>query len=230
MCVVLLGGFTARTRCGAPRRWCVLFSVTRRMAWSRSVVMPCSIASARSCACGASVTMSSFISSVTAKHLVDADAVVVAGVAAEVAAHAGDEVGLLGRPAAALVERPLVGGRRVGLDAVLADPADEALADHAEQRRRDEERLDAHVHEAVQRGGRVGRVQRRHDEVAGERGLRRDARGLDVSDLTDEDRVGVLAQDRTQPGRERQAGRLVDLDLVDRREHVLDRDPRSSRR
>ena len=43
------------------------FSVTSRMAWSRNVVMPCSIASARSCACGASVTISSFIWSVTDK-------------------------------------------------------------------------------------------------------------------------------------------------------------------
>ena len=52
---------------------------------------------------------------------------------------------------------------------------------------------------------RVGRVQRRHDEVTGERGLHRDARGLDVADLTDEDRVGVLAQDRPQTVRERDA-------------------------
>ena len=70
---------------------------------------------------------------------------------------------------------------------------------------------------------RVGRVERRQDEVAGERGLDRDARGLDVTDLTDEDRVGVLAQDRAQPAGEGDAGLLVDLDLVDRREDVLDR-------
>ena len=42
----------------------------------------------------------------------------------------------------------------------------------------------------------VGGVQRREHEVTGERGLHRDAGGLDVADLADEDHVGVLAQDR----------------------------------
>ncbi len=66
----------------------------------------------------------------------------------------------------------------------------------ADDRRRDQERLDAHVEQAVQRGDRVGRVQRREHEVPGERGLHGDARGLDVADLADEDHVRVLAKDR----------------------------------
>ena len=90
------------------------------------------------------------------QDLVDAEAVVVAGVAAEVAADTRDEVILLGGPATPLEERPLVGSRGVGLGAVLADPAHEPLPDHAEQRRRDEEGLDAHVHETVQCRRRVG--------------------------------------------------------------------------
>jgi hypothetical protein len=66
-------------------------------------------------------------------------------------------------------------------------------------------------------------VQRREHEVAGERRLHGDAGGLDVADLADEDDVGVLAQDRLQAAGEGDAGLLVDLDLVDRREDVLDR-------
>ena len=75
----------------------------------------------------------------------------------------------------------------------------------------------------MERGARVGGVQRREHEVAGERGLHGDAGRLDVADLADEDHVGVLAQDRLETVGERDAGLLVDLDLVDRREHVLDR-------
>ncbi len=53
--------------------------------------------------------------------------------------------------------------------------------------------------------------------------LHRDTRGVDVSDLADEDRVGVLAQNRAKPVGERDAGLLVDPDLVDVLEDVLDR-------
>ena len=52
------------------------------------------------------------------------------------------------------------------------------------------------------------RVDRRQDEVAGEGGLHCDARGLHVPDLTHEDHVGVLAQDRLQAAGERDAGQL----------------------
>ena len=75
----------------------------------------------------------------------------------------------------------------------------------------------------MQRGGRVGGVERREHEVTGERGLHRDASGLDVSHLADEDHVGVLAQDGLQTAGERDVGLLVDLDLVDAGEDVLDR-------
>ena len=59
--------------------------------------------------------------------------------------------------------------------------------------------------------------------MTGERRLHGDACGLDVTNLTDEDHVGVLAQDRLEPGGERHARLLADLDLVDLREDVLDR-------
>jgi len=66
-------------------------------------------------------------------------------------------------------------------------------------------------------------VQRRQHEVARERGLDRDAGGLGVADLADEDDVGVLAEDRPEALGEGDAGDLVDLDLVDRGEDVLHR-------
>ena len=135
-----------------------------------------------------------------AQQLVDADPFRVAGVRAEVAAGAVPERVLRG-PAPTLVQRNLVRVGRVRLAAGRADPSHEALRDERDDRRRDQERLDAHVDEAVQCRGRVGRVQRREHEVAGERGLHRDARGLDVADLAHEDDVGVLAQDRLQARR-----------------------------
>ncbi len=70
---------------------------------------------------------------------------------------------------------------------------------------------------------RVVRVQRREDEVAGERGLDRDLGGLDVADLADHHHVGVRAEDRAERRGEREAGANVDLDLVHAREAVLDR-------
>ena len=157
-----------------------------------------------------------------AEDLVHTDPFLVARAGAEVAAPAVEEV-RLGRAADLLVERELVGRRLVLDPALAADPAHEALADDGQHRRRDEEGLDSHVEEPVQRGRGVGCVQRREHEVAGEGGLHGDARGLDVTDLADEDHVGVLAQDRLQPAGERDLGDLVDLDLVDRGEHVLDR-------
>ena len=72
-------------------------------------------------------------------------------------------------------------------------------------------------------GRGVGGVERREHEVAGEGGLHRDPGRLGVADLADEDDVGVLAEDRPEPFGEGDAGGFVDLDLVDRGQHVLDR-------
>jgi len=48
-------------------------------------------------------------------------------------------------------------------------------------------------------------------------------RGLEVAGLTDEDHVGVLAEEGPERGGERPADALVDLDLVDALQVVLDR-------
>ena len=59
--------------------------------------------------------------------------------------------------------------------------------------------------------------------MAGQGGLHRDASGLDVPDLPDEDHVGVLSQNGPKSGGKGESGLLVRLDLVDGWEDVLDR-------
>src|SRR5207249_8701122 len=112
---------------------------------------------------------------------------------------------VFGRAAGLAVEVQLLRRGRVRGPAGPADPANEPLPDDADDRGGHEERLDAKVEEPRQRAGRVRRVDGREDEVAGERGLDADACRFDVAHLADEDDVGVLAQDRLEPARERHA-------------------------
>ena len=136
-------------------------------------------------------------------HREEADPAAVAGA---VAAGAAD--GLVGLDVGADAEAGLV-QRLLGEDrallAVLAELARQALGDDGLDRGADQEALDAHLREAGDRARRAVGVQRREDHVAGERGLDRDPRRLGVADLADHDDVGVGAQDRAQPGGERQA-------------------------
>ena len=156
-------------------------------------------------------------------HLVDADALQVTGVRAEVAAGAADEAVRRYLAADRVEQGPFLGRRLVPLPAVRAHPPHQPLCEYRGHRRGDEEVLDAHVQQPVQGGDRVGGVQRGEHEVTGECGLHGDACGLHVADLADEDGVRVLPQNRLEAGRERDASGLVDLDLVDGREGVLDR-------
>src|SRR5439155_6716656 len=87
---------------------------------------------------------------------------------------------------------------------------------------RHEEWLDAHVHQAVDRAGRVVGVKRRQHEVSGQRGLDGNFSRFEVSNLTDENDVRVLAQKRAQGGREVQPDVLAHLDLIDADEVELD--------
>jgi len=106
---------------------------------------------------------------------------------------------------------------------VRAELAGKTLGEHGRDGSPDQERLDAHLAETRQRLRGVVRMQRREDEVARQRSLDRDLRRLTVPDLTHHHDVGVGTQDRPQCGREREAGLLVDLNLVDAAEPVLDR-------
>src|SRR5205085_9917004 len=88
--------------------------------------------------------------------------------------------------------------------------------------RSDEIRLESHVDEPHWRRGGARRVEGRQDEVARERGLRGDPRGLAITDLADEHDVGVAAEDRTEGHGKGQPGGWIDLDLLDAVDLVLD--------
>ena len=104
-------------------------------------------------------------------------------------ASSGGEAGLHQRRAAAC---------GCGSLQLRADAAHEALGADQVHRAGDEERLDAHVHQAVDGARRVVGVQRGEHQVAGERRLDRDFRGLEVADFADQDDVRVLAQEGAQ--------------------------------
>ena len=96
----------------------------------------------------------------------------------------------------------------------------EPLADHAAQDA-GEDRADLlllvrreELDHAADRLGRVDRVHRREDEVAGLGGLERGLRGLGVAELADQDHVRVLAQ-RAAERLEERLGVEADLALVD---------------
>jgi hypothetical protein len=189
---------------------------------SRSVRIPCACANLAISSVEARSTMSRSISSVTSMTSCTA-AAPVAGLRAVGATHRPVQrrqrvLVVHGRPGLQLLR-----GGLVGLLALAAQPPDESLREHAVDGRGHEERVDLHLGEPGHRRRRVVGVQRRQDEVAGERRLHADVRGLEVAHLTDEDDVGVLPQDRPQGGGERQAGLVVDLDLVDAGQPVLDR-------
>ena len=113
--------------------------------------------------------------------------------------------------------------RLVRLLAMRAQRSHQALRLDADDGRREQVILDAHVEQAVDRPRRVVRVHGREHEVAGERGLHGDLRGLEVADLADHDHVRVLAHDRAQRVREREVDLRLHLDLVDPGHLVLDR-------
>ena len=119
--------------------------------------------------------------------------------------------------------RELRGVDLVRLAAAVAEAARETLGDDGLERRSDEERLDADLGETGDGARRVVGVQGREHEVAGQRRLDRDLRGLVVADLTDQHDIRVGSQDRPQRAGEREAGLRVHLHLVDAGHAVLDR-------
>src|SRR5437867_8087214 len=155
--------------------------------------------------------------------LVKADAAPVAGVVTGAAAAPLVE---LERADLRLVEADVDQGlgRHVDrLAAVLANAPDEALGADQVDRRRDQEWLDAHVHQAVDRRGRVVRVKGGEDQVPRQRRLDRDLGGLEVADLPDQYDVRVLPQERAEGRGEVQPDLLLHLHLVDAVQVELDR-------
>src|SRR5690606_8608822 len=111
----------------------------------------------------------------------------------------------------------------VGLRAVLAEGANEALRERSHQRGGHEEGLDAHVHQTGDGARRVVGVHGGEHEVTGERRLDGDLRRLEIADLADEDHVRVLAEEGAQRRSEGQADLRLARDLVDPLHLVLDR-------
>src|SRR5215468_3470983 len=114
-------------------------------------------------------------------------------------------------------------GRLVSLPASRAEQPDQPLREHAVERRNEIIRLDAHIDKAPDDVNDVIGVNGGEDQVARERGVDGDLRGLLVADFADHDLVGVVAQDAAQAPRERQPLLLVDLNLGDAAQLVLDR-------
>jgi hypothetical protein len=114
-------------------------------------------------------------------------------------------------------------GRHIGRGAFLADFTDEALGHEAARGRRHQKRLHADVHETRDRAGRVVRVERGENQMAGERGVDGDGRRFEIANFPDHHDVRCLAEDRAQRGREREPDLLADLHLVDAGQHIFHR-------
>ncbi len=104
-----------------------------------------------------------------------------------------------------------------------AQLAHQALGNDAAQRRGDLVRLHADIDEPGDGVGGVVRVQRREHQVSRERRLHGDLRRFLVTNLADQDDVGILPQNRAQRRGEREAGLLLHLDLDDPLHPVFDR-------
>ena len=89
--------------------------------------------------------------------------------------------------------------------ALGADHAHQALGEDGFERRGHEIRLDPHIHQPGHGAGGIVGVQRREDQVPGQRGLDGDLRRLVIADFADEDDVGVVTQNRPQAAGERQS-------------------------
>src|SRR5215475_1441982 len=114
-------------------------------------------------------------------------------------------------------------GRLVSSAASRAEQADQPLSENAVEGRNEIIRLDAHIDKAPDHVNDVVGVNGCEDQVAGERGVDGDLRGLLVADFADHDLVRVVAQNAAQAPRECQPFLLIDLNLRDAAQLVLDR-------
>ena len=111
----------------------------------------------------------------------------------------------------------------IGGAALLTDAAEQTLAEHRFQRGGNEERFHTHVDQTRDRARRIVGVQGAENEMAGERGLHRDLRRLQIARLPDHDPVRVLPKKGTQHPREGQPDAFVHRHLNDAFEIILDR-------
>ena len=107
--------------------------------------------------------------------------------------------------------------------ALRAVPTDQPLRHRPDQGACDKKRFHPHVDQARDGAGGIVGVQRGQHQVARQRSLHGDLRGLEIADFTDHDDVRVLAQDGTQGLGEGQVDFGIDLGLADAVQLVLDR-------
>ena len=107
--------------------------------------------------------------------------------------------------------------------AAVAQHPHQPLRDHRAERRLQEKALDAEIDQPRHGGGRGLGMQRRQHEMAGQRRMDGDMRGLGVADFADHDHVGVLANEGAHGGRKGETDRRLDLRLVDAGDFVFDR-------
>ena len=114
-----------------------------------------------------------------------------------------------------------IGRRVIGRFARRADLSRKPLGDKTQHRRGKQKGLDTHVQQAHHTARAVVGVQGRQHQVSRQRRLDRNPRRLLVANLPDHDHVGILTQDRAKRPHERQADRLADLNLIDKRQLIL---------
>src|SRR5690348_12567595 len=109
------------------------------------------------------------------------------------------------------------------LFALVTQPADEPLRSDCPNGRRNKKWLYAEVDQTRDCRGGIISVQRAENKMAGQTGIRCDARSLEVTNLSHHDDVRRLAQHGTQRSRKRHADLAIHLYLVDSAHLVFDR-------
>jgi len=101
--------------------------------------------------------------------------------------------------------------------------AHQSLGENADHCRSYQKWFNPQIQQAGDGPGRIVRVKRAQEQVAGLRRLQRNARGFLISNLSHQDNVWVLPQNRSQASREGDARLGIDLDLVYAVELILNR-------
>src|SRR4029077_19883974 len=139
------------------------------------------------------------------QKLVNSFASFVAGVVASVAAFAVKEFFVANvAPRNPQLRQSRV-TRLVSSAAMATDGAHQTLTKDSLQRRGNQEWFHAHVDQARNRSGRIVGVQGREKQMTGKRCLNGNLRGLKVARLAYHDPIRVLAKERSQNSRKRQA-------------------------
>ncbi len=155
------------------------------------------------------------------QQLVDAEATLVAGVAARLAAHA---LVVFRKFVAHAFERfANRAGWFVDGATLRANATDEPLGQDHVQGGADQIRLDPHVDQPRDGRASVVGMERAEDQVAGQGSLNRGTRGFLVANFADHDDVRILPQQSSQRLRERHADFRLHLKLIDQRQVILNR-------